>query len=414
MKQALLFPLLIVCIALNAQNITPLYLNFNSHNEETDGGFGNSYNQNQDTFLKYRTLLVQMCDTLRDKGAKYSFQSDWRFLDGVKLYDNGTPSTNNKNVCQWMRDDNNGLIEQDVHAHKTQKNETDVVWYYQQAGITPSNVVGGFLYDTVVNPSMPGGNWTDMQDSLPGKVHAAMKWQFDAVWGGGTPSHSGNDLNTYGAWKPDTLHATFTHNPARHLVLIGNGCSPLLHDTIPDVVNAIVTEMRNFAYEINNGQLPANQFYTACIQWNVRDLNPTLIQYAAQICDSLKSLIDAGYIVWANHEEKLALWQNQYASQPNQLLCSEVPMWNGTTATAVRDPANQATSFLLYPNPSENFIQVKSEVSTNPEVTLLDVNGRILFTQAFNYCTVFFDISSLQSGVYFIKCGTQVRRFVKS
>ncbi len=411
MKQILLLVFAIASIGLEAQTITPLYLNFNSHNEETDGGFGNSYNQKLDTFTKYRALLVQMCDTLRAKGAKYNFQSDWRFLDGVKLYDNGTPSTNGKNVCQWMRDDNNGLIEQDVHAHKTQKNETDVVWYYQQIGITPSNIVGGFLYDTVMTPSMPGSNWTDMQDSLPGKVHNNMKWQFDVVWGGGTPNHSGDDLNTYGAWKPDTIHAIFNHNTNRHLVLIGNGCAPLLHDTITDVVSSIVNQLREFSYEINNGQLPAGSFYTACIQWNVRDLNPLLIKYAAQICDSLKPLIDDGHIVWATHTEKLNLWQNQYGSTPNQLLCSDVPVWNGQISTGISETPSYSNALKLYPNPASDLLYVDSDSENIGEIDITDITGRTV--KSFPKYSNNLNVADMPAGIYILRTDRGIARFVK-
>ncbi|MFN8285331.1 MAG: T9SS type A sorting domain-containing protein [Chitinophagales bacterium] len=414
MKQ-LLLPILfaMVSLQLSAQTITPLYLNFNSHNEETDGGFGNSYNQKLDTFTKYRALLVQMCDTLRTKGAKYNFQSDWRFLDGVNLYDNGTASTNGKNVCQWMHDDNNGLIEQDVHAHKTQKNETDVVWYYQQIGITPSNVVGGFLYDTVMTPSMPGSNWTDMQDSLPGKVHANMKWQFDVIWGGGTPNHSGSDLNTYGAWKPDTIHSVFTHSPGKHLVLVGNGCSPLLHDSIPDVVASITNEIRTFCYEINNGQLPAGKFYTACIQWNVRDLSQALIKDAAQLCDSLQPLVDAGYIVWKNHTEKLNIWQNQYAAEPNQLLCDNVPQWNGTISTGIEESA-LPVSLHLFPNPTNSKLQIVRSNNEVEEAELLDMNGRKIKSFYFTAEALTIDVNFLSPGMYILRSGNEVRRFIKT
>ncbi len=411
MKQILLLALAIAFTQLGAQNITPLYLNFNSHNEETDGGFGNSYNQKPDTFAKYRALLVQMCDTLRTKGAKYNFQSDWRFLDGVKLYDSGTPSTNGKNVCQWMRDDNNGQIEQDVHAHKTQKNETDVAWYYQQIGVTPSNIVGGFLYDTVMTPSMPGSNWTDMQDSLPGKVHANMKWQFDVVWGGGTPNHSGDDLNTYGAWKPDTIHAVFTHNTNRHLVLIGNGCSPLLHDTIPGVVSDIVNQIREFSHEINNGQLPAGKFYTACIQWNVRDLNPLLIKYAAQICDSLKPLIDDGHIIWATHTEKLNQWQSQYSSIPNQLLCSDVPVWNGQINTGINETLPSNSALKVYPNPAGDVLYMDTDAEDIGDIEIKDLTGRTV--KRFSNYTKNLSIAEMPAGIYILRTNKAVTRFVK-
>ncbi|MBK7147506.1 MAG: hypothetical protein IPH78_01480 [Bacteroidetes bacterium] len=328
---------LLLTFSLSAQTITPLYLNFNSHSEENDFGFGKNYNNNVDTFNKYRNLLVTMCDTFRAKGAKYNSQHDWAFLEGAKLYDNGShANTNNKNIFQWMRDDNNGLIELDAHAHMTQKNYTDVVWYYQQLGITPSKVVGGFLYDTVMNAAMPGSNWTQMQDSLPGKTRPFMKFQFDILWGGGTGNHQGVDLSPVGIWQPDTMKNILTHNGSRHLVLLGNGCNTLLTDTTANIVSTLLNEIRTLVYEINNGQLAAGKFYSSCIMFNIRDLRPGLAVKAAQLIDSLQPLVDAGYIVWKNHTEKVDIWKAQYTSAPNIVICADMPAWERTNRNFYR------------------------------------------------------------------------------
>ncbi len=407
---------LLLTFSLSAQTITPLYLNFNSHSEENDFGLGKNYNNNIDTFNKYRNLLVAMCDTFRTKGAKYNSQHDWTFLDGVKLYDNGTnANTNNKNIFVWMRDDNNGLIEIDCHAHKTQKNDADVAWYYQQIGITPSNVVGGFLYDTVMNNSMPGSNWTDMQDSISGKAKPFFKWKFDILWGGGSANHI-SDLNPIGIWKPDTLHNILTNNNARHLVLLGNGCNELLTDTTPNIVSTIVNEVRELVYEINNGQLPSGKLYSSTIQFNIRDLKPGMPIKAAQIIDSLQPLIDAGYIVWKNHTEKVAVWQAQYSSTPNIITCTDVPAWNGQTGivNALEETSIGETAFSVYPNPvSESLAIICKDVLLNTTVEVFDMGGRKLQSHiASNHITAV-NVSSLTAGIYFIKIGSAIRKFVK-
>lgn len=416
MKQTISALSLLILLTLSVQSqITPLYLNFNSHSEENDFGFGKNYNNNVDTFNKYRNLLVAMCDTLSNKGARYNSQHDWAFLDGVKLYDNGTPATNNKNIFQWMRDDNNGLIELDCHAHKTQKNDADVAWYYQQIGITPSNVVGGFLYDTVMNANIPGSNWTDMQDSIPGKVKPFFKWKFDILWGGGSANHL-SDLNPVGIWKPDTMHNILSNNNNRHLILLGNGCNELLTDTATGIVNTIVSQVRELVYEINNGQLPAGKFYSSCIQFNVRDLKPGLPGKAAQIIDSLQPLIDAGYIVWKNHTQKVAVWQSQYASAPNISTCDDVPVWNGNTGTvnAIEETATDETTFSLYPNPvSESLSIICKDALVNAEVNVFDMSGRKVLSQlVYNHITPV-DVSELNAGIYFIQINSAIRKFVK-
>jgi len=401
-----------------SQSITPLYLNFNSHDEENDFGFGKNYNNNIDTFSKYRNLLVVMCDTFRAKGAKYNSQHDWAFLDGAKLYDNGASlNTNNKNILIWMRDDNNGLIELDAHAHMTQKNYTDVVWYYQQLGITPSTVVGGFLYDTVMNPLMPGSNWTQMQDSLPGKVHPAMKFQFDILWGGGAPSHGGTgDLNPIGIWKPDTLHNILANNNNRHLILLGNGCNELLTDTTANVVNTIVGQLRELVYEINNGQLPSGKFYSSCIQFNVRDLTANLPKKAAQIIDSLQPLIDAGYIVWKNHTEKVNIWKSQYSSTPNIVTCNDVPAWNGQTgvSTGVNDAEGERLNFRIYPNPTNANLNISLPYEfIGEEITVYDLSGRKVITETVTATQLQLETTNFSSGVHFVQIGAATEKFIK-
>lgn len=403
---------------LPAQNITPLYLNFNSHSEENDFGFGRNYNNSVDTFNKYRNLLVTMCDTFRVKGAKYNSQHDWTFLDGAKLYDNGTnANTNNKNIFEWMRDDNNGLIELDAHAHMTQKNYTDVVWYYQQLGITPSKVVGGFLYDTVMNAAMPGSNWSQMQDSLPGKVKPFLKFQFDILWGGGEPSHGGSgDLNPIGIWKPDTLHNILANNNARHLVLLGNGCNTLLTDTTTNVVSTIVNEVRELVYEINNSQLPAGKFYSSCIMFNVRDLRPGMAVKAAQIIDSLQPLIDAGYIVWKNHTEKVNIWRTQYASTPNITTCNDMPVWNGQTGilTSIEDAESGISDFKYFPNPANDVLSVEAgNELMGEEMAVLDFSGRKIFSEIISANLFNMSTTNLAPGIYFLHTKNRVEKFVK-
>lgn len=392
---------------LPAQTITTLYLNFNSHSEENDFGFAKNYNNNIDTFNNYRNLLVTMCDTFRAKGAKYNSQHDWAFLDGAKLYDNGTnANTNNKNLFVWMRDDNNGLIELDAHAHMSQKNYTDVVWYYQQLGITPSKVVGGFLYDTVMNANMPGSNWSDMQDSLPGKTKPFFKYQFDILWGGGTGNHQGVDLSPIGIWKPDTLHDILSNNDSRHLVLLGNGCNELLTDTTPDVVNTIVNEIRELVYEINNGQLQGGKFYSSCIMFNVRDLRPGLAVKAAQIIDSLQPLIDAGYIAWKTHTEKVAIWETQYAQQPNIVTCEDIPVWNGQTGmqTGIEGITTESSSVVVFPNPAKDVLNISlSDDLIYGDVLLLDITGKLVLKENTSSNQLTLNTQKLSPGVYFLK-----------
>jgi len=74
------------------------------------------------------------------------------------------------------------------------------------------------------------------------------------------------------------------------------------------------------------------------------------------------------------------------------------------------------TSILLYPNPATDELTIKtSDVYTS--CTITNSIGQVLLHQAINATHTSFDIKSLPTGLYFVKCtgesGTVVKKFVK-
>lgn len=59
--------------------------------------------------------------------------------------------------------------------------------------------------------------------------------------------------------------------------------------------------------------------------------------------------------------------------------------------------------FSIYPNPAENLLYVQSE-NGNANYIIYDVTGKVTFTQISTSSNSSLDISSLSSGIYFIKC----------
>jgi hypothetical protein len=111
-----------VCIATAQPAQDTLYINFNSHCEESDkdpNGITLNYSANQAQYAQYRALVKQIADMMRSKGAKWNYQSDWNFLDAGLKYDKGDASTNNKNLFRWLAEDNGGQIQLDPHAHES-------------------------------------------------------------------------------------------------------------------------------------------------------------------------------------------------------------------------------------------------------------------------------------------------------
>ena len=69
--------------------------------------------------------------------------------------------------------------------------------------------------------------------------------------------------------------------------------------------------------------------------------------------------------------------------------------------------------FNIYPNPANNSVLITSLQSDS--IYILDINGNVVksFQNTDKQDSIKIDISGLSSGVYFVKAGKVVRRFVK-
>ncbi len=85
-----------------SQTQTPVYLTFITHNEDAE-----PYNTNFNYYILRRNIIVQIADSVTARGTKWNFQSDWRFLAGVKNFDTGNVilNTNGKNLIRWLVED---------------------------------------------------------------------------------------------------------------------------------------------------------------------------------------------------------------------------------------------------------------------------------------------------------------------
>ena len=70
------------------------------------------------------------------------------------------------------------------------------------------------------------------------------------------------------------------------------------------------------------------------------------------------------------------------------------------------------TTFSIHPNPTKDYIELATEKPTG-EYQLLDAQGRIVKTEKIHSSQQLIDLSTLQSGVYFIAIDGNVKRFVK-
>lgn len=395
----MLFFLLFQTGSARSQTHPPVYFTLASHNED---------NSLWTTFSFYkakRDLLVQLANIVQSKGAAWSFQSDWKFLLGVAMFDTGSvvSNTNGKNLVKWMTEDKGIFC--DPHSHEANGyNYADVAYLHQQLGITPTKVVGGFLYDTIVN----GNNWEDLQDGQYGRMYPSYFWQPDILWGGGTPLHV-NDPNPLGAWKPKSMNEYYTHDSAKHLVMLGHGCENHIEDTSNIYYNTEI--VRNIVRQLDSGNLPDTGFYPAYSIFNVGDLNSSRVLKISQFIDSVNSLTSGGRVQWKSLTEIYNIWNSSYGRKPYILMCEDMPLAVEQTSTSV--PGGYSLS-QNYPNPFNPATNIDFTLPERifTEIRIYDIKGSlvsILFAKelAAGSYTAAWNAGGLSSGIYFYSLVTK-------
>jgi len=69
--------------------------------------------------------------------------------------------------------------------------------------------------------------------------------------------------------------------------------------------------------------------------------------------------------------------------------------------------------FKIYPNPATNYITIETQKEQNTQFDLLNSQGKIIHSYFLNKQKEIFDISTLPSGMYFIKNSKQMFTFIK-
>lgn len=371
----------------------PVYMTLVSHNE--DNNPWNIY-----SFYKpKRDLLVQIANLVQSKGAAWSFQSDWKFLQAVAMFDTGSvvSNTNGKNLIKWMVEDKGVFC--DPHSHEANGyNYADVAYLHQQLGITPTKVVGGFLYDTIIN----GNNWENLEAGIYGRMYTSYLWKPDILWGSGTPLHV-NDPYPLGAWKPKSMADFFTHDSTKNLLLLAHGCENHLTDTSNVTYN--VQTVRNIINARNSGGLPDTGFFPAFSIFNVGDLNSTRVTKITQFLDSLAPMVSQGKVSWKSLTEIANIWKTTYRKKSYTVMCEDIPLAVQQISSTV--PVGYSLE-QNYPNPFNPETNIKFEIPAKSYVTLkvYDVSGKLVETLLSKEITAgtylaSWDASKYSSGVYF-------------
>lgn len=269
-----------------------IYLSIVTHNEEPLQGIYPDYVNDEAAFWESREQLVNFAQMLHEEGVAYNYQSDWNFLLAATKYDQGTPSTNNKNFLRYFSEDLG--FEIDPHAHETQYNYADVAYLIEQLGVEPSHVVGGFIAYPVEDSKLEY-----FWDDIEGRVYDTT-WTPELLWGGGTANHQNEEaLWTSGIWKPKGESNFSTHDNSAPIAVIGRYKTNWMG-----------------LQELLKQDLQPGKIYTQSVFAGQKDMNE---QFTEEFRKKIQQFKSNETIVWAGLTEVLHIWETTYNAEPNIL-----------------------------------------------------------------------------------------------
>jgi hypothetical protein len=86
-----------------------------------------------------------------------------------------------------------------------------------------------------------------------------------------------------------------------------------------------------------------------------------------------------------------------------------------TSTTTITQLSDYPNTFSIYPNPANEYVTINYHFQAGDEIRLTDVLGKLLFTTKISLPTLNFKLQTLNlsSGIYFLKAGNEVCKFVK-
>lgn len=316
--------------------ITPVYVVFNSHNEE-------NWNLNTESrYLDYREDLLERLHIFEAYGAKLNWQSDYSVLLSMMEYENGDilDETNGKNILRYMVEDLDFSV--DPHLHPTEYNYADLAYLIEQLDVEPSGVVGGSIVKECVDGEIVYNDWQEVLEIesdgyIYGSVYPDYKWKPEIMSGAGSGGHW-YDLLSSGMWYAGDGEEYAEPQESGQIIHFGTGYP---HDaTLFGATSSSGAEIfyedggyvKELVDKIQSGELPAGKFYSANI--GVRDIEvvpgtgAVTNEGLQQVLEELKPYADAGLIKYVTYQEAVEIWQTEYNSEPNQVDISEFSVYD--------------------------------------------------------------------------------------
>lgn len=280
-----------------SSDIPIIYISIVTHNEEPDGKpIHPDFTKDETVFWEQRDAVVTFAQMLKELNVGYNWQSDWNFLLAVTMFDDGTPSTNNKNIVRYLAEDLGMSI--GPHAHESTHTYADVAALIDQLGVTPNGVVGGFLLSPANRSKLEY-----LRNPIEGDVYD-YTWTPKILWGGGSPGHRA-DPEVSGVWLPTNTKNYFTHDE--------NG-------SLPDVGTYLsnwegVDEL--IALQVANKLTPGLIYTSSIMITQDYLLTTTGRDDVRSHIEALQDAVSDGRVVFSDIETVVKIWEEDYNSVPN-------------------------------------------------------------------------------------------------
>jgi hypothetical protein len=272
-----------------------VYVSLFMHNE--DSALGDlSQPDTRTVYLNKRQGLVDFARMLKRNGVAFCWQSDWKFLEGVLLYE--TPElmavTNNKNLVRWLSEDMGLSV--DAHSHENYGyNYADVAYLIDSLGVTPNQVIGGHIYDPFSDKFQ---DWERFRMPLAGEHYPQALWTGSILMGSGTPNHT-YDPEPSGLWRPKGKYEYWTDDPAGNIVCVGQ-------------YSGDVAGVERLVQLYQNGTVAPAQILTASLYVGQSFPPGMVAAYEDSVVKPLLALQEAGSIRIVTFTELVEIWQTRY------------------------------------------------------------------------------------------------------
>lgn len=369
-----------------------VYVHLVMHNEDTNSAQYPNYATDQIGYMNHRNLLIELGKVLQRNNAPFNWQTDWNFLLGVQKWDTGTviSNTNSKNLVRYLKEDLG--ISVDAHSHENNGyNYADVAYLISQMGITPTNVVGGHVWDP---SSTAFQNWERFKMALRGTKYPVYVWNASILSGAGSASHTADPKPT-GVWRPKDKNNFWTDDPTSTLYSIGN-------------YTGTIEGVQELVQLYKSGSVLPSKLLTANVMFNQRDLSTdNIANYEATVIKPLLEMQARGEIKLVTFGQTIEDWKSKYGG---------VGYVKTTTyTTALEDETlPQRNTVSVAPNPFSQhaLIQFVTTQTSDVVLTIHDILGRTVQTHSLGLQSsgahqLPIDASAMPSGMYFLQLSTK-------